>query len=181
LRQITLVTGSADKLAEWREAFPGDFDFETADIDLDEIQSLDLEAIAVDKAKRAYDQLGRPVIVEDVSAGLENLGGLPGPFIKYFEKQLGDNALYELGKDLGGRAVLTCTIAYYDGEDAVTAQGEVTGEVCPPRGENGFGFDFCFQQDGQTKTYAEMTPEEKGKISYRALAIKNMLEQLKQL
>ncbi|HET6924566.1 MAG TPA: non-canonical purine NTP pyrophosphatase, partial [Candidatus Saccharimonadales bacterium] len=89
MKTITFVTGNPGKLAEWQRLFPADIRLESADVDLDEIQSLDLEAIAIDKAKRAYAQLQRPVLVEDVAAGLDSLGGLPGPFVKYFEKSIG--------------------------------------------------------------------------------------------
>jgi len=78
-------------------------------VDLDEIQSLDLEAIAVDKAKRAYEKVGKPVLVEDVSAGLDSMGGLPGPFIKYFEVTLGMDALYQLRKAQDEPGSATCT------------------------------------------------------------------------
>ena len=112
--------------------------------------------IVTDKVKRAYQATGEPVIVEDVSAGLVDLQGLPGPFIKFFIKRLGQDALYQLaGKKDGAKAVVSCVVAYYDGKDLITAAGEVPGTVVAPRGES-FGFDVTFVPDGQTQTYGEM-------------------------
>jgi non-canonical purine NTP pyrophosphatase (RdgB/HAM1 family) len=181
MQTITLVTGNAGKLAEWQRLLPAEFKLESANIDLDEIQSLDLEAIVIDKAKRAFDHIGKPVIVEDVSAGLVKFGGLPGPFAKFFEVTLGPDALFQLAGESGSAAIVTCCAAFYDGTTAITARGDITGKVVAARGENGFGFDSCFMPDGSDKTFAEMSFAEKDSFSHRAHAIKALLTQLKKL
>jgi len=178
---ITLVTGNAGKLKEWQRLFPADFELESADVDLDEIQSLDMETIILDKAKRAYEQIGKPVLVEDISAGLDNLGGLPGPFIKYFEIRLGMDALFQLAKHEGDPATVKCAIGYYDGKNSITTHSEVKGSVVSSRGDGGFGFDKVFVRSVQTKTYGQMTPNEKDAISHRALAIKQLVKKLEHL
>lgn len=159
---------------------PASIQLESADIDLEEIQSLDLEAIVITKAKAAYEKVGKPVLVEDVSAGLDELNGLPGPFIKFFEIALGKDALYQLVRT-SPAATATCMIGYYDGSRSLAIRADVYGKVIPLRVDNGFGFDGVFIPDGQTKTYAEMTPAEKDTVSHRALAIRKLAEQLNQL
>lgn len=169
--KFTLVTGNQGKLAEWRKLLPADFEVDNEDLDLDEIQSLDPEAIVADKAKRAYEKLQRPVVVEDVSAGLESLGGLPGPFVKFFNKVLGERALRQLAQRDGEAATVACIVGYYDGACLLTLTGTINGTVVEPRGENGFGFDSVFVPEGSTKTYGEMSVEEKNSVSHRAKAI----------
>jgi non-canonical purine NTP pyrophosphatase (RdgB/HAM1 family) len=178
MQTITFVTGNPGKLAEMRRLFPENVSLESADVDLDEIQSLDLTAIVKDKARRAYEHVGRPIIVEDVSAGLDKLGGLPGPFIKYFELEMGLDALYQLAGEEGATAFAICTICYYDGATYVVAQGETHGTVVAPRGDNGFGFDAVFKPEGCDKTYGELTPEEKNKVSHRGKALKVLIREL---
>src|SRR5689334_22936084 len=124
MRTITFVTGNPGKLAEMRRLLHGRVNLDSADIDLDEIQSMDLRVIAKDKAERAYEHVGSPVIVEDVSAGLDMLGGLPGPFIKYFELEMGLDALYQLAGKEGEPAFAICTVCYYDGTNFTIVQGE---------------------------------------------------------
>jgi len=178
MMQLTLVTGNKHKLAEWQRIVPADIQLDTIDIDLDEIQSMDVEKIVADKVKRAYAAAGKPVVVEDVSAGLDNLGGLPGPFMKFFEKQLGKDALFQLAKHEGDPVTVRCGMAYYDGQSLIVVASKVPGRVAPASGENGFGFDYCFIPDGQNKTYAQMTAAEKDSVSHRGKALAQLLEKL---
>jgi non-canonical purine NTP pyrophosphatase (RdgB/HAM1 family) len=153
---------------------------EAHELDLDEIQSTDLAEIITDKVKRAYAHLNKPVMVEDVSAGLDAWQGLPGPFIKFFNKTLGNDALHQLGGDQAPVTVI-CTIGYYDGETLIIGSGEVKGHVVSKRGDNGFGFDSVLIPVGHDRTFAEMETAEKDSLSHRGNAVRNLLEQLEQL
>jgi non-canonical purine NTP pyrophosphatase (RdgB/HAM1 family) len=179
---ITLVTGNAHKLRELMAIAPDGLDFTSQKLDLDEIQSLDLHEVVEDKVRRAYDALGTPVIVEDVSAGLKSLNGLPGPFIKFFEQQLGRGALYTLSKDPTDRLTIHCIAAYFDGEKLLFGEGTMEGDLVAPRGENGFGFDCVIEPDDQPsdkrRTVAEMSDDEKNTISHRSQAMRDLLVQL---
>ena len=178
MTQIFLVTGNKNKLREWQEVLPANIQIDTVDVDLDEIQSDNPEVIVADKARRAYEKVGKPVVVEDVEAGLEKLGGLPGPFIKYFLKKMGNDALYQLAGQEGERATISCTIGYYDGKELLTVRGNINGTVVAPRGNDGFGFDVTFVPDGETQTYAEMDVAKKNSLSHRYKAIQLFVEKL---
>lgn len=178
MQTLTLVTGSKGKLAQWQRLLPDDFLLESIAIDLPEIQTLDLKKLVADKARHAYAKVNKPVVVEDVSAGLNHLEGLPGPFIKFFEERLGQNALYKLaGREAA--ATVSCTIGYFDGTSILYAYGEVTGTVVAPRGNNGFGFDVVFMPNGCSQTYAEMDAADKDMISHRSLAIADLAIKLR--
>ncbi len=151
------------------------------DVDLMEIQSDDPEEIVTDKVKRAYEVLKQPVIVEDVSAGLAQFKGLPGPFIKFYMKKLGQDALYKLaGEKDGAEAVVSCTAAYYDGDTLLVVRGDIDGTVVAPRPGSDFGFDVTFIPDGHTQTFSEMSGEEKDAVSHRSLAIRLLLDAMRQ-
>lgn len=174
---ITFITGNPDKLRELRDIFPRHLELTHKKLDIDEIQTLDLHEIISHKLRQAYSVIGKPVIVEDVSAGLESLDGLPGPFIKFFNQKLGGDALYKIGAP-NDRAVITCTMGYYDGDQEIVVDGVVTGTVVSPRGSSGFGFDIVIQPDGYTQTFAEMDPAIKNEISHRGRAAQAMAEAL---
>jgi len=179
MTKIFLVTGNVNKLEEWRRQLPADIEIDSIQVDLPEIQSIDPEEIMADKAKRAYEATGKPVVVEDVSAGLIKLGGLPGPFVKFFIKTLGDDALFQLAGTEHEPAIVSCSAAYYDGSILLTVRGDVEGTVVSARGSNGFGFDGTFIPNGQSLTYAEMSSELKDIMSHRSLAIKLLIDKLK--
>lgn len=170
MTEIYLVTGNSSKLRELQAIFPKEVVLKSRTLDLIEIQPKDImsDEIIHDKLQRAYKAIGKPVIVEDVSAELACLNGLPGPFIKYFEQRLGKGALWQLAEQHKNKScVIRCTMGYYDGKTEHIVHGETAGHVVPPRGENGFGFDFVFVPDGHSRTQAEMSAEEKNAMSHR--------------
>ena len=180
MTEILLVTGNSHKLAEWQRLMPDGVDLSSVDLDLEELQSDDPLEIVTDKVKRAYHEIGKPVIVEDVSAGLVELQGLPGPFIKYFIKRLGQGALYQLaGRQDGAKAVASCSAAYYDGSKLLSVRGDVEGTIVAPRGNSTFGFDVTFVPDGYDQTYAEMDKTLKNSLSHRAIAVTLLLDEMK--
>jgi inosine triphosphate pyrophosphatase len=179
---ITLVTGNPNKLRELTDLAPDSLNFSSAAVELEEIQSLDLQAILEHKLRQAYAEVGSPVIAEDVSAELASLNGLPGPFIKFFGQRLGSGALYTLSKVANDRVAIRCLAGYYDGQKLLFGEGVLRGTITAPRGENGFGFDPVVVPDNQPagaqRTVAEMTAEEKNAISHRGQAFRNLLRQL---
>jgi inosine triphosphate pyrophosphatase len=176
--QITLVTGNPNKLKELQAIVPASLDIRAREIDLPEIQSLDLHEIVEDKVKKAFAIVKSPVIIEDVSAGLDDLAGLPGPFYKFFRQELGDTILVKLSKIASDKITIRCLAAYYDGTKLLFGEGVIKGTVVEPRGKNGFGFDPIIVPAGESRTMAEMTSEEKHAISHRGQAFRNLLEQL---
>lgn len=181
MKHLHLVTGNAHKLKEWQQIIPTDITMDIADVDLEELQSDNVEEIVQDKARRAYEVVGNPVVVEDVSAGLDKLNGLPGPFIKFFNKRLGGDALYQLAGREEARATVSASVAYYDGEEMIVVRADIHGRVVEPRTREGFGFDITFLPDGETLTFAEMSPEKKHSLSHRGQAIRMLLEKLNSL
>jgi len=178
---ITIVTGNANKLAEIQKITPAGLELTNQKIDVDEIQSLDLHAIVEHKLRQAYGVVKGPVVVEDVSAGLASLNGLPGPFIKFFEQELGRGALYRLTKATNDRITIRCSAGYYDGNTMLFGEGIIEGTIVEPRGENGFGFDCVTMPDGYDRTMAEMTAEEKNSISHRGKAFEDLFSQITSL
>jgi len=176
--KFTLVSGNKDKLSEWKRLLPSSAIVTNAEIDLDEIQSLDLKKIVEQKAVSAYELIHQPVVVEDVSLGLDSLSGLPGPFIKFFNERMGTEGLYKLPNGRGDDATVSCCVTYYDGINFTTVQADVRGRVVASRGAGGFGYDEVFIPEVSVKTYAEMTQEEKDSVSHRSKAVALLIKAL---
>jgi non-canonical purine NTP pyrophosphatase (RdgB/HAM1 family) len=179
--KITFITGNQNK-ADYLAKYLG-FPVRHKKLDLDEIQSLDLKKIVEHKVRQAYAQIKCPVIVEDVSLEFEALGGLPGPFIKFFvEKNLYD-AMCAIVNGRTRRATGRCIFGYFDGKNMKFFEGKIGGAVAArPAGNNGFGWDKIFIPKGYKVTRAELSEEEYRKVylKIRPLArVKKFLEQLR--
>ncbi|MFZ2494918.1 MAG: non-canonical purine NTP pyrophosphatase [Candidatus Saccharimonadales bacterium] len=131
-------------------------------VELDEIQSVDLHTIVAHKLRQAYNVVQKPVLVEDVSLEFNALSGLPGPFIKWFVEYAGEEACCRILDGFDDKsAVIKCTFGYYDGRNMEFFDSVSHGTISDyPRGENGFGFDAFFINDGYDVTRAEMSQEE---------------------
>lgn len=172
LENLVVVTSNAGKIAEINDILGINHQIST--IDIPEIQSLDLDVVIAAKAKAAYAKIKKPVLVTDVSLEIEGLGGLPGPFVKFFLKTLGEEKTVQLIKG-SKRTKVTDAVAIYDGKTLKIFKGTVWGKVVPKsRGKNGFGFDFVFIPDGHNKTYSQMPTSLKNQISHRAEALKKL-------
>jgi non-canonical purine NTP pyrophosphatase (RdgB/HAM1 family) len=170
MKNITLITGNLGKVEEASRYLGIPLDHVA--LDLPEIQSLNSEEIVRDKVNRAYAELKKPVLVEDVSFVFKALGKLPGPLIKWFEKELGNEGLCRLvdGKDRS--CVASVLYGYYDGESVSLFEGAMTGTVAEhPKGDNSFGWGPVFIPDGMNKTYAELSPEEQESVAMRKKAL----------
>lgn len=156
------ITGNQNK-ADYLAKLLG-MPIEHQKIELDEIQSTSLDEIVTHKVKQAYEIAGRPVLVEDVALGFDCLGGLPGPFIKFFVET--ENGLENLCRMLDGfenkGARAECVFGYYDGARLELLRGGLNGYIADhPRGDGGFGWDKIFCPEGYgDKTRAELILEQ---------------------
>ena len=174
MNDLTFITGNPGKANEISRylGFPVDH----VSLELEEIQSLNLEEIVKDKAMRAYGKVGRPVLVEDVSLVFRAFGKLPGPLIRWFLEELGNEGLCRL---LDGKKDNTCvaTVCYglCDGKTVRLVSGDMEGTVADhPRGDNSFGWASMFVPAGMTKTYAELSNEEQAPIAMRRKALEKL-------
>ena len=175
---VVLVTGNRDKLAEARRLCGADL--EAVDVDLPEIQSLDLITVLRAKGEEAFRRLERPLIVEETGLELSAMAGFPGPLVKWMLQALGADGIARAAIALGDdRVTARCGLLLLTAGRDVVAVGETHGRVVlPGRGERGFGWDPVFIADGESRTYAELRPEEKDRISHRGRAWRALLESL---
>ncbi|HPL72460.1 MAG TPA: RdgB/HAM1 family non-canonical purine NTP pyrophosphatase, partial [Candidatus Pacearchaeota archaeon] len=173
---MILITGNKNKVKEFE--FILGFKIENIDLQLEEIQSIDVEEVAKHKAKSAYNILKKPVIVEDTGLYFEELNGLPGALVKFFVKNISLEKICSLIKENRKAKTITC-IVFFDGEKEIIAKGETKGSIAlKPKGNNGFGWDPIFIPEGYDKTFAELTSEEKQSKFMRQEAIAELRKKL---
>lgn len=193
MRSFVLVTGNPDKAIE-AERILG-YRPEIEPLDLPEVQSLDLEEVLVAKARAAWQSLAdarrlTPVVVEETGLELSAMNGFPGPLVKWMLESLGAEGLARAGLALGDPGVAAvCALAYLDYPDGPDGEellllggGRTDGTLTlPPRGEHGFGWDPVFVPEGETLTYAELSPDRKDEIGHRGRAWRHFRDVLREV
>ena len=171
LDDFVFVTSNLGKLRE-AEAVLG-FTIDHRALDLTEIQSLDLAEVVRDKAARAWERLQQPVLVEDTGLELNGIGAFPGPLVRWLLASVGPAGICRIADCFSdSRATARCLVCATDGSAEVFGEGVVQGTIAAePRGRSGFGWDSAFiPDDGDGRTYGEMTEDEKNLISHRRKA-----------
>jgi len=147
--------------------------------DLKEIQSLDLEDIAREKALSAHKIVKNSIIVEDAGLFIDALGGFPGPYSSFVQQTIGCKGILTLLRNkLRRKATFKSALVCADRNGKLqTFLGEVSGTISQGlRGDHGFGFDPIFIPDGHQDTYALMLDAEKNRISHRAIATRKFAD-----
>lgn len=179
--KIVFATGNKFKAEETKRILK--IDLEIQEIELDEIQEIDLEKVALHKLNQAYEIVKKPVMIDDVSFSVNVWNGFPGPLVKWILKAgNGPSLLLKmLEKEEDRGAVARLAIGYHDGKTPRLFIGESAGNVAREnKGDNGFGWDRVFIPDGYTQTFAEMPPEIKDSISHRGEALRKLSDFLNQ-
>lgn len=144
-----------------------------AQVGLVEIQSDSLAEIAGEKAKSAYMQVNKPVIVEDDGFFIEALKGFPGQYSSHAFKTIGNEGILKLLAGSANRnASFRSLVAFYDGERLSISEGRVDGRISEKITEGGWGYDPIFIPAGTDLTFAQLN-ENKNRYSHRKKALDN--------
>lgn len=144
------------------------------------------QEIATTKAQYVSRILGLPALADDSGLAVKALAGAPGIFSARYAGETADD--YQNNKklleDMGGkedrRAAFVCCIAIAkpDG-DVMTFTGKCGGIILhEPEGIDGFGYDPLFYYAPLNRTFAQLTMEEKNRVSHRGQATKKLRDNL---
>jgi len=160
---------------------PGLIELSHVDVDLPEIQAEDAAVIPKYKATLGAQLAGGACVCEDTSLCLHSLGGMPGPFIKFFQKSLGNKGLYDVLDAYPVKtATAVCTLAFVPAvhADPIVFEGVVEGTLVNPEDpkwaeySSGFGWDSIFVPDAYDRPFSAMSIDEKCAISHRGAAVR---------
>ncbi len=143
------------------------------------------------KAEAAMKASGLVTIADDSGLCVEALGGAPGVYTADWAGPQRDwmLAMSKVNGELVAkgaispglrRAEFACTllVLWPDGEERIY-EGRAPGHLTwPPRGTFGHGYDPMFVPEGESKTFAELDPDRKNRISHRALALEKLVRDL---
>lgn len=146
---------------------------------------------ALIKAHAGAQATGLACIADDSGIAVEELNGMPGVLSARWSGQHGNDAannelllaqMQHVPSERRQAAfVSVCALVTPAGQEHV-AEGRWPGTLLTaPRGEAGFGYDPLFQPEGDTRSSAEMTPEEKNAASHRGRALAQLVPVIEKL
>ncbi|MFD9959961.1 RdgB/HAM1 family non-canonical purine NTP pyrophosphatase [Amycolatopsis sp. NPDC058986] len=199
MTRLLLATRNAKKLGELRRILDAEGIQGIEVIGLADVEEFpeapetapDFEGNAVAKARDAVAATGLPAIADDSGISVDALNGMPGVLsARWSGKHGNDEANLDLvlaqlsdtpDERMGAAFVCAAALVLPDGTETVV-RGEWRGSlVRERRGTNGFGYDPIFVPDGETRTSAELSPEEKDADSHRGRALRALLPDLRKL
>jgi XTP/dITP diphosphohydrolase len=138
------------------------------------------------KAKFGFEKFGKPCFSDDSGLEVEALNNAPGVYSARYagEPKSDERNMDKLLQALEGienrNACFKTVIAYIDASgETHYFEGKIEGDIThEKRGNQGFGYDPIFIPNGYDKTFAELSLEEKGGISHRALAVEKLIRKL---
>ncbi|HUV50553.1 MAG TPA: XTP/dITP diphosphatase [Anaerolineae bacterium] len=189
---ITLViaTGNKNKTSEIRDLLKG-FPINIKNLgDFGPIPEVEEDGDTFDenaykKASFTARILGLPALADDSGLLVEALGGAPGVHSARYagenatDKQRRDKLLQEMEDKTDRRAAFECviSIAVPTGA-ALTYEARCEGLITrEPAGSNGFGYDPVFYYPPLKKTFAELTMQEKSRVSHRGKALRELRDE----
>lgn len=183
--RLCFATRNLNKIREIQSLLPQSFEI----LSLDDIQcTVELpestQTIAGNshqKAQYVWDHHQVNCFADDSGLEVDALDGAPGVDSAFYSGQRDDQAnIQHLLKNLTGKTerwarFITVISLILDGklyQFTGTAEGQILEH---PRGDQGFGYDPVFLANGQDQTFAEMSREEKNKISHRSRAVQQLI------
>lgn len=190
--QLVFASNNLNKIKEIQQLLPGNISLlSLKDIgcfeDIPETAET-IEGNALLKARYIKDKYGYDCFADDTGLEIDALQGAPGVYSARYagnHKNTEDNiikVLQELSNKNNRKAQFKTVIALIIKNQEYCFEGIINGKITTvKKGNNGFGYDPIFIPDNQDHTFAELSMEEKSKISHRGIAVQKLMDQLKQL
>jgi non-canonical purine NTP pyrophosphatase, rdgB/HAM1 family len=134
------------------------------------------------KAREGVRWTGLPTIADDSGLAVDALNGMPGVFSARWSGRHGDDRanlelvlaqIADVPDEHRGASFVCAAALVLPGGKEHLVEGRQAGRLLrAPRGEGGFGYDPIFVAEGQNRTNAELSPEEKDAISHRGKALR---------
>jgi XTP/dITP diphosphohydrolase len=199
--RLLVASRNAKKLAELRRVLDAAGVSGLTLVSLDDVPPFDeapetgatFEENALAKARDGYAATGLPTVADDSGIAVAALNGMPGVLSARWAGVHGEDAannelllaqLRDVPDERRSAAFVSgCALVYGPGpDDSAVVRGEWPGVIArEPRGAGGFGYDPLFVPEGETRSAAQLSPEEKDAASHRGRALALLIPALRAL
>jgi len=197
--ELLVASRNPKKLAELRRILDAAQVTGVALVGLDEVAPFEeapetaatFEGNALAKARDGAAATGLACVADDSGLEVDALNGMPGVLSARWCGRHGDDAantalllaqLAQVPEERRGAAFVSASALVQPGGEEVVVRGEWRGRIArAPSGTNGFGYDPVFIPEGEHRSAAELTPQQKDANSHRARALEQLLPVLRRL
>ncbi|MBX2867395.1 MAG: RdgB/HAM1 family non-canonical purine NTP pyrophosphatase [Acidiferrobacterales bacterium] len=188
--KVVLATGNPGKLKEIKRILVGWQVAAQSEFDIDSVEETGLSFVenAILKARHASQHTGLPALADDSGLEVDVLNGQPGIYSARFAGEQATDAenieklLSLLSNRSNRKARFRCVMVYMRHEldpSPVICSGVWEGQIAvTPVGENGFGYDPVFLPKAMNRSAAELSKEEKNRVSHRGQALQLLKQSL---
>jgi len=180
MQKLRFISGNQYKIAEVKDILhSSDIEIVPINIKIQELQTKDMKELVRDKTLKAFDEIGKPIVVEHTSIFLDVLNGFPGGLGQIFWDTVGADRFTKLFGQPGNNMIQAQTIAgYCDGWTIKLFEGVIKGTIpSKPCGAREFQWDCVFIPEGYNETFAEMGSR-KNLISMRKIAFQKLAKHI---
>ncbi len=199
MAELLVASRNPKKLAELRRILDAAQVTGVALVGLDEVAPFEeapetaatFEGNALAKARDGAAATGLACVADDSGLEVDALNGMPGVLSARWCGRHGDDAantalllaqLAQVPEERRGAAFVSASALVQPGGEEVVVRGEWRGRIArAPSGTNGFGYDPVFIPEGEHRSAAELTPQQKDANSHRARALEQLLPVLRRL
>ena len=181
MKDLYFITSNKGKYKEVaNKLIEADFKVIQKNLGYPEVQANSLEDVVNFGVSYILERFHKPFIIEDAGIFIKNLNDFPGVYSADVFYKIGCKGILKLldgiKKDRG--ACFKSVIAYVNSDKQIHVfAGECFGHIgFEEVGDNGFGYDPVFIPNGENKTFAEMTVDEKNRFSHRGNSLDKLLE-----
>lgn len=179
---LKFITSNEHKFKEVQAIFSkNNLEIEHLPMKYTELQADSTEQIAMASATSLSTIIKGDFLIEDSGLSVKVMKNFPGPYSSYVYQTIGWRGILKIldGEEDRQAFFNSVFVLYKEGKFHMFS-GNCSGKIASEgRGKSGFGFDPIFVPDGYNSTFAEMSDEEKNKISHRSISINKVLRFLK--
>lgn len=176
---VTTNEGKFEEVNKWCKELDPNIILEQAALDIPEIQSLDVEEVAIAKAKDAWKKLKKPLLIDDGGIYLEKYSLFPGTLSKYVYQSIGLDGVLTLAGENRNASFINCLVFINSQDNYKIFLGKTKGKLIqlnePIRNKN-LPFTQIFMPEGSDITLAQLKgTEEEKKYHYRYNSLKEFI------
>ena len=180
--KIYYITGNNSKFLEAKEIMKdSEVVLEQKDLKIQEIKSLEQEKVLLGKAREAFKQLKKPLIIDDVGIYFEEYPKFPGTFTKFLFEAIGFEGIEKLLAGKNRNAYFRILLCYKDTKSEKVFEGILKGKIIENTQDlknKDWQYDNIFVPENFKVSLSEIFLEERAKFSHRKKAFDKLLEWL---